>query len=160
LWRTRRKDDSGATLVEVLVVMFVMSILTAAALPQLQKQSLRTKETQLRHDLTEVRRAIDTFHIDWRKGEIAQTGGFVSVNGYPTSWEALTDGVPVADGTAKRRYLRAIPSNPFATDPDDPWRLFGQADMQTADSWNGLDIFDVRANTKRKALDGTQISDW
>ncbi len=140
--------------------MLILSILSAAAIPQLQKQSVRQKEYELRRDLIRVRASIDQFHKDWREGVIAQNTSGISRDGFPTDWEVLTEGVPVAEGGGTRRYLRAVPGNPFASDPDEPWILLGHRDPADADRWNGVDIFDLRANTDRIALDGSEIRDW
>lgn len=142
------------------MVMIIMSVLAAVAVPQLQKQSIRAKETQLRRDLNAVRTSIDRFHSDWRSGDISQTGSGVSRDGYPTDWDSLTDGVTVTTGGGPRRYLRDVPDNPFATDPEEPWLLLGHTDPADAKRWNGIDIFDLRVNTDRVALDGSNISDW
>ena len=160
LWRSRIKDETGATLVEMLMVMLILSILSAAAIPQLQKQSLRNKEYQLRRDLIRVRASIDQFHKDWREGLIAQNTGGISRDGYPTDWDILIEGVANAEGGGKRRYLRAIPENPFAEDPEEPWILMGHRDPPDSERWNGVDIFDLRANSERIALDGSEIRDW
>lgn len=142
------------------MVMVIMSILAAVAVPQLQKQALRSKETQLRRDLIAVRTSIDRFHSDWLRGDIAETAGGVSRDGYPTDWDSLTQGIAVTTGGGPRRYLRAVPRNPFAIDADTPWLLLGHTDPVDAARWNGIDIFDLRANTDRTALDGSDINDW
>lgn len=142
------------------MVMVIMSILAAVAVPQLQKQAIRAKETQLRRDLTDVRTSIDRFHSDWRRGDIAQTGDGVSDDGFPADWDSLTEGVALANGGGQRRYLRDLPENPFANDPEEPWLLIGHRDASDAGRWNGIDIFDLRANTDRTALDGSNINEW
>jgi general secretion pathway protein G len=126
----------------------------------LQKQAVRKKEYQLHTDLIAVRSSIDRFHKDWTLGQIIQNSSGVSANGFPTSWAALVDGVQDSNTSGKRRYLRTIPQNPFATDDDEHWQLLGYHDPKDSQTWNGIDIYDIHPKTDRIALDGTNINEW
>ncbi|UWP97223.1 type II secretion system GspH family protein (plasmid) [Aliiroseovarius crassostreae] len=160
MWRSKLNDPRGATLVEMIMVLLILSIITMIAVPQVQKRALREKEYQLRRDLISVRDAIDRFHADWMDGALMDGAAGVSPDGYPRNWDSLTEGVPTRDGKGPRRYLRQVPPNPFALDPEMPWRLLGLRDAPDATRWNKVDIFDLRANTDRIALDGTRIDEW
>ncbi len=142
----------------MLVVLLIMSIVTTAAIPTLKKQTLRRHEQHIRHDLAMVRESIDRFHKDWRTGVMAKTGSGISRDGFPTSWDALIEGVQSTEGQTLR-YLRSIPSHPFSGE-EDPWLLLGYRDDPTATQWNEIDIYDLRANTDRIAQDGSEIRDW
>jgi general secretion pathway protein G len=79
----------GFTLVELMVVMAIIALLLAIALPRYFKHLESSKETILRQDLAVMRDAIDKYHGD--KGH------------YPASLEALVDA----------QYLRAVPVDPI-----------------------------------------------
>jgi len=160
LWLSSKKSDAGTSMVEIIMVLLIMSILAMAAFPKLQKQAIRSKETQLHRDLITVRSSIDRFHKDWTLGLIPINGAGISINGYPTSWEAMIDGVQDANTGGKRRYLRVIPQNPFASEDDEPWLLLGYRDPKESQRWNGIDIYDLHAKTDRIGLDGTNINEW
>lgn len=156
-----RAAERGATLAELLVVLAIMSILAAIAVPFAETAALRGKEHELRETLRDVRDALDRFNDDWRTGAFEAAEG-VSDNGYPTEIGLLVEGVTDKDG-AHRRYLRDFPRNPFGergTDPEDQWLFLGYADPPDATIWNGEDIYDLRALTERIALDGTPIAEW
>lgn len=159
-----KRGERGTTLIELLVVLAIVSVLAVTALPFAEVAVQRRKETELRDTLREVRMAIDAFHIDWRDEEIPADDAIVSQNGFPVTLSVLVTGLegPGPDGGLKR-YLRRLPENPFA-DADQPqdahWDLLGYTDPVDAASWNGEDVYDLRPNTDRKGLDGTEIATW
>jgi general secretion pathway protein G len=86
----------GFTLVELMVVMAIVALLLALALPRYFSHLESSKETILRQDLAVMRDAIDKFHGD--KGR------------YPENIDELVS----------ERYLRARPADPI-TDRSDTW---------------------------------------
>jgi general secretion pathway protein G len=58
----------------------------------------------------------------------------------------------------KKVYLREIPIDPMTGEKD--WQL--RSSYQTADSesWDEVNVFDVRSNSKGEALNGEKYSDW
>ncbi len=88
----------GFTLVELMVVMAIVALLLALALPRYFNHLESSRETILRQDLAVMRDAIDKYHGD--------TGR------YPDSLEALVSG----------RYLRALPVDPI-TERADTWQI-------------------------------------
>ncbi len=113
----RRKSQTGSTLVELLVVMVILSVLAATAIPFAQTASQRRAEIALQDTLRVTRQGIDAFHADWVAGRFSASDRGVSDNGYPVTLEALVAGMKVTDaegGTSLRRYLRRLPENPFA----------------------------------------------
>ena len=101
---------------------------------------------------------------------------------YPPSLDALVNGVRVKargvniiagsglrDGTKQateinedkeiiKVYLREIPIDPMTGDKE--WRL--RSSYQTADSesWDDINLFDIRSTSKEEALNGEKYSDW
>ncbi|MEQ1663322.1 MAG: prepilin-type N-terminal cleavage/methylation domain-containing protein [Thiobacillus sp.] len=87
----------GFTLVELMVVMAIIALLLAIALPRYFNHLESSKETILRQDLAVMRDAIDKYHGD--KGV------------YPGSLEELVNA----------RYLRAVPIDPI-TEQSTTWQ--------------------------------------
>lgn len=159
-----RPASEGSSLMEMIVVLAILSILSAMALPYARKSIQRENELALRATLREVRNALDRFHDDW---SLAQGGGafarFASPDGYPLSIQVLVDGIPaIGPSGGRQRYLRSLPRNPFASSAPfkEQWRLVSYQDDTRSPVRKGRDIYDIRANTPLKALDGTSYADW
>ena len=99
----RRARRRGFTLVELMVVMAIVALLLAIALPRYFGHLEKARETVLRQDLATMRDAIDKYHGD--RGR------------YPDSLQEL----------AAARYLRAVPVDPL-TERNDTWQLVVPAD--------------------------------
>lgn len=133
--KTRLKQfQRGFTLIELMVVMAIISVLLAIALPIYQKSIIRAKETVLRNNIFTIRNMIDEYTIDKQKA--------------PESLQDL-----VSDG-----YLRQIPQDPM-TNSDQTWRIIME-DTPVGGSTSSPGIFDVKSGSDKTALDGTQYSDW
>jgi general secretion pathway protein G len=150
--------------VELLVVLVVLSILAAVALPYAETTVRRERELALRRALRDIRSALDRVHADWEAERISRAAGQLSADGWPRTLDALVQGVDTGDAARTRRwYLRRIPRDPFA-DPQVPpaqqWALRGYRDAPDAASWGGEDVYDVHSRSDRTALDGTRYADW
>lgn len=124
----------GFTLIELMVVMAIISILLAIALPIYQKSITRAKETVLHNNLFTLRTMIDEYTIDKQKAP-----------------QALQD--LVSEG-----YLRQIPQDPM-TGSDQTWKIIME-DASIAGSNAPPGIFDVKSGSDKTALDGTAYADW
>jgi general secretion pathway protein G len=128
-----RNGRSAFTLVELMIVMTIISILMAVAVPLYQKSILRSKESVLRNNLFTIRTVIDEYTYDKQKAP-------------QTLQDLVTEG-----------YLREIPLDPMTgrserrTIMEDP--MAGVSQMEPG-------LFDVKSLSEGKSLDGTQYSDW
>jgi general secretion pathway protein G len=87
----------GFTLVELMVVMAIIALLLALALPRYFNHLESSKETILRQDLAVMRDAIDKYHGDQGR--------------YPASLDELVNA----------HYLRAVPVDPI-TEQRNTWQ--------------------------------------
>src|SRR5262250_290520 len=63
----RGRAQAGFTLVELMIVIIVISILMAIAVPQYTQSVVRAKEAVLRQDLFTLREQIDNYTLDKEK---------------------------------------------------------------------------------------------
>lgn len=129
-----RNGRSGFTLIELIIVMAVISLLLAVAVPIYQKSIVRSKETVLKSNLMTLRMMIDEYTYDKQKA--------------PQSLQDL-----VSDG-----YLRAVPMDPI-TGSDSTWKTIME-DVATSASQTEPGIFDVRSGSEKTSLEGTAYSEW
>jgi general secretion pathway protein G len=125
---------AGFTLIELMIVMAIISILLAIAIPVYQKSIQRSKESVLRHNLFTLRTMIDEYTIDKQHAP-----------------ETLDD--LVTDG-----YLRQVPQDPM-TGSNSTWKSVME-DSSVGGSNQPPGIFDVHSGSDKTGLDGTPIADW
>lgn len=130
----RRLLQRGFTLIELMVVMAIISVMIAIAVPIYQKSIIRAKESVLRSNLFTVRNMIDEYTVDKQKA--------------PDSLQEL-----VTEG-----YLRQIPQDPM-TGSDETWKIIME-DTPVGGANSSPGVYDVRSGSDKKSLDGTQYADW
>jgi general secretion pathway protein G len=151
--RTRREQEHGLTLVELIVTVAILSILASAAVPVTMFTVKRDHERELRRDLWEMRDAIDAYK-DAADKHAFQTK--VDSQNYPPDLDTLVTGVEVQ--TKKVRFLRKIPIDPMTGKAE--WGLRSMQDDPDSDSYGGQSVFDVHSKSLGTALDGTKYSTW
>ena len=142
----------GFTLVELIVATAILVVLTGLAVPMARVAIMREKERHLRHDLWELRDAIDRYKDTADRGAIQIK---VGSEGYPPDLETLVKGVDV--GGKKMRFLRRIPIDPMTNSTE--WGLRSMQDDPTSDSWGGQNV-DVFTKAQGTGLDGTEYKEW
>lgn len=142
--RIGRRSESGFTLLELIVVVTVIGILAAIALPNFLQTPRRANEAVLKTQLRTLRQVIDQHNGD---------KGF-----FPPTLEAL-----VEDG-----YLRNIPLDPvtkgyeWALEFDDAGAEDFDFEPAETDLPEGGEpgIIDVHSLSADISLDGTPYNEW
>ncbi len=150
----RRPPQYGVTLLEMIIVVTILLILMAAAVPMTKITIMRERETELRRALWEMRGAIDRYK------EAADRGSFqikLGSEGYPPDLDTLVNGVESVGGK-RMRFLRRIPVDPMTGGRD--WGLRSVQDDTNSDSWGGDNVFDVYTKSNGTAINGTKYRDW
>jgi general secretion pathway protein G len=126
--------SSGFTLLELMIVMVVIGLLAAIAIPAYTTNIRHAKEAVLKEDLHVLRQSIDSYTVDKQKAP--QT----------------------LDDLVQAGYLKVIPKDPI-TKRNDTWVVV-QADtlMSLDQTQSGID--DVHSGAQATASDGTAYSTW
>ncbi len=117
-----------------MIVMAIIVILIAVAIPFYQKSIIRARESVLHSNLFAMRQAIDEYTFDKQKA--------------PQDLHDL-----VTDG-----YLRTVPQDPI-TQKNDTWKVIMEAAGSAVNSTEP-GIFDVRSGSDKISLEGTKYSEW
>ncbi len=122
----------GFTLLELLIVMSIIVILAAVALPMYQQHVQRAREVTLRTNLVEMRRMIDRYAAD--KGRLPQS----------------------SDDLVTAGYLREIPIDPITGAID--WQFNTGTDPNFSQETQG--ITDVHSSSTETSSEGTAYNEW
>jgi general secretion pathway protein G len=152
----------GFTLIEVLITAAIVATLASIALPLSELAAQRSKETELRRALQQIRDALDAYKRASDEGRILRA---TDQSGYPPTLVALVDGVSDAKSPSHAQiyFLRRIPRDPLYADTTTPaertWGLRSYESPPT-DPKPGKDVFDVYSLSARTGLNGIPYKEW
>lgn len=126
-------ESRGFTFIEMVIVITLLTILLAIALPVYQAQILATKEGVLKNNLAELRDRIDQYRADKDK--------------YP----------PNLQGLVEAGYLRQIPKDPM-TEGNEWQEVMADFNPERPDEEPG--IYDVKSLSQEIGTDGRPYSEW
>lgn len=148
-------NNRGFTLIELMIVVSIIGILAALAVPNYQWGIIKTKESVLREDLYNLRSTIDQYYADQGK--------------YPDSLNDLVG----------KSYLRGIPKDPFtktddwvvvppsaatasATSGSSPSSVYDTSTIKPGQVLNADqgNVYDVHSNSNLIGSDGVAYKDY
>ena len=155
-------NSNGFTLLEIIIVITILSVLTAAAIPMVRNTVRREREAELRLALRQSRQAIDRYRDYAERNPNAIPIEWRTETRFPKELKLLVEGFTPANvvGTsdARVRFLRRLPLDPLTGDTD--WGMRSYKDKPDSTSWGGEDVFDVYTQSDGEALNGTKYKDW
>lgn len=128
-----RRGTLGFTLLELMIVLSIIAILLAVAIPTYSHSIVAARERALRADLTQLRNAIWRYTFDKQKA--------------PQSLDDLK-----AAG-----YIDKIPDDPMTHEPN--WEVVQDEVLLTIDQQES-GLIDVHSASNNTANDGTAYSTW
>ena len=131
------RNTKGFTLIELMIVVAIIGILAAIAIPNFLAMQLRAKRSELPTNLDAIRTAEKAYHAEWdnftscSSSPSAVPGRTAVAFGNPTDWQLLGW---VADGKVRGQYVATnSPGSSFQTD-DFTADAFADVDGDSTDS--------------------------
>jgi len=122
----------GFTLLELMIVISIIIILAAVALPQYQKTIMHARETVLKDDLFKMRSVIDQYAAD--KGKLPQS----------------------LDDLVTAGYMREIPKDPITDNKE--WTIVTGDDPYSTQGGTG--VTDIHSSSNEVSTEGTPYNEW
>ena len=131
---TRHTRDAGFTLLELIVVMLIIGVLAAMAVPAFTRHIRSAREAALKENLQTMRQAIDSYTVDKQKAPQALD-------------ELVTAG-----------YLKKMPVDPI-TNRSDTW-TGDRSDAYVSVDETQTGINDVHSGSQAASSEGSLYSTW
>jgi general secretion pathway protein G len=131
--RSRKPRDQGFTLIEMVVVISMILVLLAIALPMYNQSIVRAREAKLRQNLATLNEVIEKYSLD--KGHAPQS----------------------LDDLVQAGYVKFIPED--ITGRTDSWKTDSE-DPQNAWDPNQTGIAGVHSGSSEASSDGGPYSAW
>ena len=128
----RLRQEKGFSLLELMIAMFILIILLSVALPTYQRSVQYAKETVLKENLWQMRKAIDQYASD--KGK------------FPPSLESLVES----------KYLREMPIDPILERAE--WESITGEDPLNPDGEDG--VVNVKSVAEGQDSEGKKYEDY
>ena len=130
--KIKNQKSTGFTLLELMIVISIIIILAAVALPQYQKTVMHARETVLKDDLFRMRSLIDQYAAD--KGKLPQS----------------------LDDLVTAGYIREVPKDPITDNKE--WKLDTGEDPYSTEGGSG--VINVHSSSSDVSTEGTPYSEW
>lgn len=130
----RGTAQQGFTLLELIVVMIIIGVLAAIAVPAFTHHLRVAREAVLKEDLHVIRQAIDSYTVDKQKAP--QSG----------------------DDLVTAGYLKVIPKDPM-TNRSDTW-TWDRTDAYSSVDQTETGINDVHSGSGQASTEGPSYSTW
>src|SRR5437588_3146836 len=124
-----RRKSRGFTLIEMIVVLSIMAILLAFAVPKYTQSILMAREAALKDDLYTMRQAIDEYTLDKQRA--------------PQSLDDLV----------QAGYLKNLPRDPL-TNSSETWQVVNEDTLSSVDQTQP-GITDVHSGAPENSSEGT-----
>lgn len=136
----------GLTFIEMVLCLFVLSMISLTAFPMTENAHRRANELELREALRTMRKAIDRYYAARAKADPASP----EEARYPRGLADLVEG----------RYLRRIPEDPITGQAD--WLTVSTTDRPDVPGFvpDGRNVFDVRSRALARSARGEAYRTW
>jgi len=134
--RRKPRASRGFTLIELMIVVAMVLILVAVAVPNYTQSVRRARESVLRQDLFTIRSVISQYTLDKQK--------------MPQS----------ADDLVQARYLKQIPVDPITGQANWTWHTADEGTIMSPDEQDQGGIDDVNSSSNDIGTDGVAYSQY
>jgi len=132
--RLRNRHSRGFTLIELMIVISMIAILLAIAVPNYRASVVHARESVLRQNLFTLRSVISQYTLDKQKA--------------PQS----------LDDVVQAGYIKQVPNDPMTTKPD--WTVDQEDSTLMSPDQQDSGIDDVHSSSSAISSDGTAYNTW